>query len=716
MAAGSPVYPPEPGGEDRDLRVLISLEEQYDDLSRQQISACLSILAVNAKRPDIHYKLGRVYQTRGEYNKAVVHYQRVISLDPDHLWAHYRLGESFIHQGWNYDKAIETLQKVLTLASAQGPERFSLDHTYALLGLADYYQEDYQAAQMNLRQAVNINPALWGAYHWLGVTQYLLARYPEAQISLTRALSMKEGYRDFYETEPGYYPTYTHYYLGLLAAQEGRLYDAEEHMRQALTFDLHNTAVIQNLAGIYKQDGRTAQAIGLYLQLIDIYPQDSQMLADLADLYDQEGNTDEAIARMEEAVMSSRQSYYRGYVKTYQKQLIALYQKAGNRQAVNRLLKEVYRFAYWHGLVFLGFLVALYGLIMVLGWRMIQRLPSEEGEERFRAYHGFRQQVKGIFILGCAVGGASIYLLGGEYFNQAWGLPEFVMPAVGVLMVIITVVAASARVDRKVRKTSAGLIRILFFYIKAIIFLLPVIGIVAILCWAPLFGRNLWEFLGLFGMLTAVIYLYPTLAVWLMKKIYRAVPLAQHRGELHHQLQTLAQTLRVPLQSMFTLDTTGMRFANAFAVGVFPRDYNIMFTTSLIKRFTPEEIFAIFLHELGHLKHHHVRRKMHLLAQVSILTLAATRAVPGYHGSLTLIFWVIYLWLGEKKAKRFEYEADAFVVQHAEDPLIFIQALEKLYAEAYLPRAWNPSNHLGLANRIKALQDLIARKAEAGKT
>jgi tetratricopeptide (TPR) repeat protein/Zn-dependent protease with chaperone function len=716
MAIGNPVHPTEPGAEDYDFAAILSLEAEYDDLSRQQIVDYLSALAAHPKQSDVHYKLGRIYQLRRDYDQAAVHYQQVISLEADHLWAHYRLAEVFVYQGWNYEEAIKSLQKVLTLSGDQLPKDFPLDQGYAFLGLASYYHEDYQAAEIYLQQALRLNPTLWGAYYWLGITQYQLARYEEAQANLTKVLNMDAGYDDFYEKDPVYYPAYTHYYLGLLAAQKENVQAAEEHMHQALTFQPHNTMVIQYLASLYTQQHKIAQAIELYTYLLPIYPENIQIFVDLADLYDQQGNTHESIALLEKVVTSAQHSYYRSYAKTYQKRLIAFYQKVGDRQAVNRLLKEVYRFSYWYVLVFVAFLVLLYGLIIFLGRLMIQRLPAEEGEERFKVYFLFRQQFQRIFIGGSVLGSVLIYFFGWEYLQEIGHLPMWVLPFLGIVPVMVTVLAASVQVDRRVRKTSASLWGVLRFYVGTVIFIFPFIGIFEVLRWTSLFEKNLWGTLGLFGTLLAVIYLYPTLAVWLIKKIYRAAPLEPSHAELHETLQSLAKNLRVSLKSILSLDTRGLRFSNACAVGIFPQDYHIMFTTSLLKRFQPQEITTIFLHELGHLKHHHVRRKMHLLAQTSILAFAAVYAVPGYRWPLMLIFLGIYLWLAEKKAKRFEYQADAFVVQHTEDPAIFVKALERLYAEAYLPRTWNPASHLGLDNRIKALQELIVQKANKGSS
>jgi Zn-dependent protease with chaperone function len=76
-------------------------------------------------------------------------------------------------------------------------------------------------------------------------------------------------------------------------------------------------------------------------------------------------------------------------------------------------------------------------------------------------------------------------------------------------------------------------------------------------------------------------------------------------GPLRSNLEETARRLRFRCSDILVWNTRkGM--ANAMVIGIFPWPRYVVFTDRLLHEFTPEEIEAVFGHEIGHVKHFHM--------------------------------------------------------------------------------------------------------------
>ena len=75
-------------------------------------------------------------------------------------------------------------------------------------------------------------------------------------------------------------------------------------------------------------------------------------------------------------------------------------------------------------------------------------------------------------------------------------------------------------------------------------------------------------------------------------------------GHLNDRLQAAARRLRFRCR-IFLWNTHG-RITNAMVVGVIPRLRYVLLSDRLVEELTPEEVEAVFGHEVGHVKHHHI--------------------------------------------------------------------------------------------------------------
>jgi STE24 endopeptidase len=90
---------------------------------------------------------------------------------------------------------------------------------------------------------------------------------------------------------------------------------------------------------------------------------------------------------------------------------------------------------------------------------------------------------------------------------------------------------------------------------------------------------------------------------WIVRLVLGLKPLPD--GPLRRRLEASARRLRFRYSNLLVWNTrNGM--ANAMVVGILPWVRYVVFTDRLLEDFTAEEIEAVFGHEVGHIRHHHM--------------------------------------------------------------------------------------------------------------
>ncbi|MHB1423137.1 MAG: M48 family metallopeptidase [Gemmataceae bacterium] len=90
---------------------------------------------------------------------------------------------------------------------------------------------------------------------------------------------------------------------------------------------------------------------------------------------------------------------------------------------------------------------------------------------------------------------------------------------------------------------------------------------------------------------------------WIVRLILGLKPLPL--CPLRRRLEALGRRLRFRCSNILVWDTrNGM--ANAFVIGIVPLARYVVFTDRLLEDFTPDEIEAVFGHEVGHVRHYHM--------------------------------------------------------------------------------------------------------------
>lgn len=233
-------------------------------------------------------------------------------------------------------------------------------------------------------------------------------------------------------------------------------------------------------------------------------------------------------------------------------------------------------------------------------------------------------------------------------------------------------------------------------------------GLLLLALGLPLLLLILW----LMGRMGAAWWLY-VWAVWTGFSLLMAWAFPRFIAPLFNRFQPLPEgPLRERVEAL--LERTGFRskgiyvmdgsrrsgHGNAYFTGM-GRNKRIVFFDTLIDKLAPDEVEAVLAHELGHYRHHHVRKAMWLMSGLSLAGLALLAwlmrqpwfytglgvSEPSTHMALLLFLLVLpsftfpltplFSWRSRKQ----EFEADAFALNQTggADPLV--HALVKLYRD-----------------------------------
>jgi Zn-dependent protease with chaperone function len=122
---------------------------------------------------------------------------------------------------------------------------------------------------------------------------------------------------------------------------------------------------------------------------------------------------------------------------------------------------------------------------------------------------------------------------------------------------------------------------------------------------------------------------------WILRLVLGLKPLPA--GSLRQRLEASARRLRFRCSNILVWNTRrGM--ANAMVIGILPWLRYVVFTDRLLDDFTPDEIEAVFGHEVGHIRHHHMLYYFSFLtASVLVLGWLITDVVVSYLGPIPFV-------------------------------------------------------------------------------
>jgi STE24 endopeptidase len=220
-------------------------------------------------------------------------------------------------------------------------------------------------------------------------------------------------------------------------------------------------------------------------------------------------------------------------------------------------------------------------------------------------------------------------------------------------------------------------------------------------------------------------YFGPIVVIVLLILAFTAIPLVFKRflglrplpdGPLRERLLATARRLNFRCNDIMLWDTRGTG-ANAMITGFIPFFRYVVVTDRLIQELTEEEVEAVFGHEVGHIKHHHMPFYVGFFLASTLLVSTVWELLlrhywPSFLEPVSTLFLLVllaaymYLVFGFL-SRRCERQADIYGCHTVTTP-VFIAALEKVAAVNGVPRekpGWVSSwMHSTIARRVAFLQ------------
>jgi len=173
---------------------------------------------------------------------------------------------------------------------------------------------------------------------------------------------------------------------------------------------------------------------------------------------------------------------------------------------------------------------------------------------------------------------------------------------------------------------------------------------------------------------------------------------------LEESLWEMAREMGVSLNRISVL-STGYRVLNAGVVGPVGFTRQFFFTDLMTRLFGPEQIQAVFAHELAHIKRRHLERQLLFFVLLPVLAAAV----------ITASDWIFVAFIGVMVVlaplfvflnRRFEHEADLFGARFLGGPSSMIDALVQV--EMMVPERGNQASwrHPSSKRRIELLAAL----------
>jgi len=139
---------------------------------------------VNPKEPNVHFGLGYLLWTKGQYPEAAVEFQAELANDPKHLKAMLYLGDSRMQMN-QADQAQPLLEQVVKADPEDG-----MAHRDLAIILAERGNKD--AAVREFQTAIKINPKDVNAHYRLGRLYRSMSRTADAKRELDQANSLNK--------------------------------------------------------------------------------------------------------------------------------------------------------------------------------------------------------------------------------------------------------------------------------------------------------------------------------------------------------------------------------------------------------------------------------------------------------------------------------------------------------------------------------------------
>jgi len=316
------------------VAVLALAYKRFGLLEKAQ-TAFKQCLELAPRFADAHHGLGEIAFDRGAYEEAVEHFRRTLELNARMPGARTKLGDALMHLG-RIEEAITALKQDIEASSDPAQGHF-------LLGQAHAQLEQYEDAKLCFEAAIRADDSCTYAYYGLGNACRKLGEREAAMQQLRKFQQLKDknreaerqrlkGFDDERSVRQG--TAFLHNAAATVYARSGEFGKAESCWLRAATLDPSDPLPRSQLAELYLQLNRLADATPLLEELVRFAPDDPGLHMQLGANFASTGRLEEAERAFLEATRLAPDSAA-GYVATAQ-----LYMQSGrNLKEAQRLLE-----------------------------------------------------------------------------------------------------------------------------------------------------------------------------------------------------------------------------------------------------------------------------------------------------------------------------------------------------------------------------------------
>ena len=270
------------------------------DFFEQAERACHRGLTLDAGAGDVNASLGNLYRLSGQYDKAVIEFERAIALNSRNVDAYDGLADTYLRQN-RLDEAENAYQQVIDFQP--GYWRGHLD-----MGNFLFDAGRNQEAVESFTYVVSVTPDNATGHLNLGTAYYMLGDLENAAAAWRRSIELEPRTSAYLNVGNSYF------FLG-------RFDDAAEMYAQASELTPEDFAVWGALGDAYRysddsevlEQAAYRKAIELGEKLLDINQSDAMTMAALAQYYAHIGDARQAITLISEAESLEPQNMYVHY-------------------------------------------------------------------------------------------------------------------------------------------------------------------------------------------------------------------------------------------------------------------------------------------------------------------------------------------------------------------------------------------------------------------
>ena len=184
--------------------------------------------------PLAHFKMGRVYKTKGWREKAKEEYEIALQINPNYRSPLNDLGLMAMEEG-----RLKEAESYFRSGLKIRPDEIF----YTNLGTLFMRKKQYQLAEVHLLKALAINPQYSSAHNNLGMVYRHFGKLKPAESHFKSAIQFNPGFIQAFGN------------LGVLYKSTGDLQKAEEELAHALAIDSKNPDILNLLGEVYLEAG-----------------------------------------------------------------------------------------------------------------------------------------------------------------------------------------------------------------------------------------------------------------------------------------------------------------------------------------------------------------------------------------------------------------------------------------------------------------------------